>query len=350
MIMKNTCVIGASGYTGVELIKLILAHPELSLAHAFVSSGSDDAHKLLNELYPSFTGVSDITLTPLPGDTRAEADLLASLATSMDVIFLATPHQASHDWMPHLLDKHAKVIDLSGAFRLSDPAVFEQYYGFTHKHQDIQTQSVYGLVDWNEAAIAAASVVAAPGCYPTATLLALKPLQAANLIDCSVPAIVNAVSGVSGAGRKPSLTTSLCEVSLQAYGVLKHRHQPEIKEHLGAEVIFTPHLGNFKRGILATCTLKLQHGTSQQQVDDAFYQAYLNNSGIKLLDSWPKLDDVVHSPFCHLHWQVDEDTGYAVVSSAIDNLLKGAASQAVQCANLMFGKPKSLGLWPEVHS
>lgn len=329
--MLKTCVIGASGYTGAELSRLLNQHNNFELSGLFVSANSQDADKTIDVLHRNLSGLINLPLQALTEDK------LVQLSAEMDAIFLATPHEASHDWMPALLGKKAKVFDLSGAFRLQHLPTFSQYYGFEHQHSDILSKAVYGLADWNQQAIAQAALIAVPGCYPTAALTALKPLFEHQLLAKDQRPVINAVSGVSGAGRKAALGNSFCEVSLQAYGVLGHRHQPEIAAHLGSEVIFTPHLGNFKRGILATITAKLCPAATLQSVDDAFEQAYSGNPIVRLQSSWPKLDDVVNTPFCDLHWKFDQSSGYLVVSSAIDNLLKGAASQAIQCANISFG-------------
>jgi N-acetyl-gamma-glutamyl-phosphate reductase len=334
----KTCILGASGYTGSELAKLIQQHPQFSLETLFVSENSEDANKKLGDIHGHLNSIVDLPLTPL---TQIQ---LANLGDEFDLIFLATPHQASHDWMPILLNKRAKVFDLSGAFRLQDTQVFADFYGFEHQHQGALSQAVYGLAEWYKTEISNADFVAVPGCYPTASLLATKPLIYAELLDCNHWPIVNAVSGVSGAGRKATLTNSLCEVSLQAYGVLSHRHTPEISAYLGQDVIFTPHLGNFKRGILATITCRLKYGVKATQIEQVFSAAYADKAMIRLLNTPPKLDNVVGQPFCDLYWQYDQSSGYMVITSAIDNLLKGAASQAVQCANLRFGLADTCGL------
>jgi len=329
--MIKTCIIGASGYTGAELAALLNQHNKFALCALYVSAQSQDANKQLGEIHGRLFGQVDLPLTPLGEDT------LIDLAEDMDLIFLATPHEASHDWMNQLSGKRAVIMDLSGAFRLKDQHTFAEYYGFKHQQDTLLKQAVYGLADWYPEQIKHANLVAVPGCYPTAALSALKPLQDNKLLNSQHRPIINAVSGITGAGRKAALNSSFSEVSLQAYAVLGHRHQPEISAYLGSEVIFTPHLGNFKRGILATITVKVNHGVDPEQINAAYQQAYQNNPIIRLRKSWPKIDDVVNSPYCDLFWKLDENSGYLVISSAIDNLLKGAASQAVQCANLRFG-------------
>ncbi len=335
--MYNVSIIGASGYTGAQLVELVQQHPELTLSGTYVSSNSADANKPIGELHGKLAHV-DATLIPISDS------ILESLAHDVDFIFLATPHEASHDWMPLLTSGSAKVLDLSGAFRLKDTEIFEAFYGFPHKQQESLDNAVYGLAEWYSSSIEQAKIIAVPGCYPTASLSALKPLGENNLLDSAVRPVINAVSGVSGAGRKASLTTSFFEVSLHAYGVLGHRHTPEIEAYLGTPVIFTPHLGNFKRGILATVTVKLKSGVTQEQLDEAYKAAYADKPIVRLRSSFPKIDDVAHTPFVDLYWKLDESSGYAVVTSAIDNVMKGAASQAIQCVNIMTKQPIETGL------
>jgi N-acetyl-gamma-glutamyl-phosphate reductase len=339
--MITCCVIGASGYTGAELSALLASHPDFNVESLFVSQKSQDAGKLLSDLHGKMSGIGNLDekfLQPL------DDDALAGAAQHHDAIFLATPHEASHDWMPQLTSGKAAVFDLSGAFRLKDADVFNDFYGFGHKHPELLEQAVYGLADWFADDIKTADLIAVPGCYPTASLSALKPLVAHDLLDENQWPVINATSGVSGAGRKSAITNSFCEVSLQAYGVLGHRHQPEISDYLARPVIFTPHLGNFKRGILATVTAKLKAGVTAEQVNQAFEKSYHGNPIIRLKQSWPKLDDVVGTAHCDICWKVDSQSAHIVVTSAIDNLLKGAASQAMQCANLRFGFDGHKGL------
>lgn len=336
--MIKACVIGASGYTGAELARLIAQHPDMTLSALYVSKNSQDANKSLADLHPYLHGQIEFPLIPLSDE------VLPTLANTMDAIFLATPHEASHDWMQVLAYGNAKVFDLSGAFRIKDADIFEQFYGFAHQQPELLQHAQYGLAEWYPEQIKAAKIIAVPGCYPTASLIALKPLCENQLIDSTMFPIINAVSGVSGAGRKASMTNSFCEVSLQAYGVLGHRHQPEISSYLGTQVIFTPHLGNFKRGILATISVKVSDKVSAEDINQAYQSAYANKPAVRLLSHFPKLQDAINTPFCDLHWKLDQETGYAVIGSAIDNLLKGASSQAIQCANLAFSNKPYAGL------
>ncbi len=339
--MLNVSIIGASGYTGAQLVDLVARHPDMTLARTFVSANSADAAKPLSAIHGNLAHLSQVRLEPISDEALAE------LAANMDLVFLATPHEASHDWMATLTSGQAKILDLSGAFRLKDTAVFSQFYGFEHTSTDALGNAVYGLAEWYPQAIAQSRIIAVPGCYPTASLSALKPLFNAQLLDSAVRPVINAVSGVTGAGRKASLANSFCEVSLQAYGVLGHRHTPEIEAYLGTPVIFTPHLGNFKRGILATVTVKTVAGCTAEQLNQAYHQAYADHPIVRLRESFPRLDDVVNTPFVDLHWKLDEKSGYAVITAAIDNVMKGAASQAIQCANLVSGLPVTKGLLAE---
>lgn len=258
------------------------------------------------------------------------------VAKQSDVIFLATAHEVSHDLAPIFLENGCQVFDLSGAFRVKGENFYEEFYGFEHQHEQWLDKAAYGLAEWNEQEIKEAQLVAVAGCYPTASQLAIKPLVEAKLLDTNQWPVINATSGVTGAGRKATMVNSFCEVSLQAYGVFNHRHQPEMAAHLGCDVIFTPHLGNFKRGILATITMKLADGVTEQQIQEAFEQAYQGKPAVRLLEeTLPRIQDVEQTPFCDLGWKVQGQ--HIIVVSAIDNLLKGASSQAMQCLNLRYG-------------
>ncbi|EGU45630.1 N-acetyl-gamma-glutamyl-phosphate reductase [Vibrio splendidus] len=326
--MLKTTIIGASGYTGAELALMINRHPELTLSGLYVSANSVDAGKPIASLHGKLVGLIDMPVQPL---TNPE-----EVAKQSDVIFLATAHEVSHDLAPIFLENDCQVFDLSGAFRVKGENFYQEFYGFEHQHEQWLDKAAYGLAEWNEQEIKEAQLVAVAGCYPTASQLAIKPLVEAKLLDENQWPVINATSGVSGAGRKATMVNSFCEVSLQAYGVFNHRHQPEMAAHLGCDVIFTPHLGNFKRGILATITMKLAQGVTEQQVQDAFEQAYQGKPAVRLLEeTLPRIQDVEQTPFCDLGWKVQGQ--HIIVVSAIDNLLKGASSQAMQCLNLRYG-------------
>lgn len=336
--MYSTCIVGASGYTGAELLKIISRHPQLSLDACYVSENSQYAGMTADQVHPELTGVCQLPLQNL--DQHA----LHDLKSTFDVIFLATPHEFSHDYLPVMLGGKAKVFDLSGAYRLPDQSIFEDYYNFAHTQKSALGKAVYGLAEWNADAISQADFIAVPGCYPTASLLALKPLIEHDLLDLSRLPVINATSGVSGAGKKASATTSFYEVSLQAYGVLQHRHTPEIETYAGTPVIFTPHLGAFKRGILATLTAFTHKHVTLQNIEDAYHTAYENTPLVRVKETMPKLDQVVHTPFCDIGFAFDPTKQCVVATSAIDNLLKGASAQAVQCCNITLSLDQTTGL------
>ncbi|MBB1270952.1 N-acetyl-gamma-glutamyl-phosphate reductase [Shewanella sp. SR44-3] len=324
--MKNIAIIGASGYTGAQITSLIHADASLSVQGLYVSENSLDKGRELSELYPVYSHLPYV-LNPLSDAAKAK------IVAESDAVVLATEHSVSLELAAWFYQQGLAVFDLSGAYRFADVAQYPKWYGFEHTHPEVLAEAVYGLAEWNAAKIAKTRMIAVPGCYPTASLTALKPLK--SLLTSAYP-VINAVSGVTGAGRKAHLHTSFCEVSLTPYGVLGHRHQPEIATQLGQEVIFTPHLGNFKRGILATITVQLQPGTTEEQVKQA-YQVYDNSPLVTVKhNTFPKVDDVVHTPNCHLGWKYDANSGYLVVASAIDNLMKGAASQGLQCIKIHF--------------
>ena len=314
--MIKVAIVGASGYAGAELCRLISRHSHLELSGLFVSARSEDQGKLISDLYGNLKSICDLPLEPL-----TDANTLIGRA---DAVFLATDHKVSHDLAPALVAANIAVFDLSGAFRISDPEVFAKAYGFEHEHLDLLKTAVYALGEYVDVkALQNTHMISLPGCYPTASQLGLRPLIDHDFLDKAFCPVIDAVSGVSGAGRKAKLTNSFCEVSLNAYGVFTHRHSPEICEHLGTKVIFTPHLGNFKRGIHATITCKLKAGVTAEQVIAAFESAYAHKSLVRFNSQvLPKLANVQNTPFCDLGVKVAD--GYVVVCSSIDNLLKPA--------------------------
>ncbi|MBR9728698.1 N-acetyl-gamma-glutamyl-phosphate reductase [Shewanella intestini] len=324
--MKQIAIIGASGYTGAQMTQLVDTESQLSVQGIYVSEGSADKHKPLSALYPAYSHLP-YQISPL---TEQAKQLIIADA---DAVVLATDHAVSLELAAYFYQHGLAVFDLSGAYRFADKNQYPKWYGFEHTQTDTLNDAVYGLAEWNATEIAQSKMIAVPGCYPTASLLALKPV--APFLTGTLP-VINAVSGVTGAGRKAQLHTSFCEVSLTPYGVLGHRHQPEIATHLGHEVIFTPHLGNFKRGILATITVQLTPDTTTQDIVKAF--AMYDNSPLVHVkhNAFPKVDDVVMTPQCHIGWKYDENNHYLVITSAIDNLMKGAASQGLQCIKIHF--------------
>ncbi|WP_443090223.1 N-acetyl-gamma-glutamyl-phosphate reductase [Basfia succiniciproducens] len=333
---QKAIVIGASGYTGAELAKILTHHPEFELAGLYVSTNSADANKSISTLYPQLKTICDLPLQPLPED-------LTEIAQNADLAFFGTAHEVSANLAPVFLQNNCKVFDLSGAYRVNSESFYQEFYGFEHKHPELLKQAVYGLAEWNADKIKTTDLVAVAGCYPTVSQLSLKPLIEEGLLDVNQLPVINAVSGVSGAGRKASLTNSFCEVSLNAYGVFNHRHQPEIATHLGTDVIFTPHLGNFKRGILATITAKLKAGVSDEQIKRAYAKYYANKPLVRVYEQGlPSIKAVEFSPYCDIGFATKNN--HIIIVGAEDNLLKGAAAQAVQCANIRYGYNEVLGL------
>ena len=318
---------GATGYTGQELLRLLSRHPGVTVTLA-TSSGSTTARRL-----PALTRLWDGQITPLdPG----------SLAKQADIVFLALPDVAAAALAPQLVKDGVRVIDLSGAFRLRDPHARARWYPET---KDLPDGVVYGLTEYGRASLPGARLVANPGCYPTSALLALRPLADAGLL-LSGDVIVDAKSGVSGAGKTPSDRTHFSEVhgSLSAYGVFGHRHNAEIEEGLGRQVTFTPHLLPIDRGILETIYVRLAPGTTDAHVADAYDQAYREATFVRLTGAQlPEIKHVAHTNFCDIGWRVDP-SGRAILVSVLDNLLKGASGQAVQNLNVMLGMDETLGL------
>ncbi|WP_286263390.1 N-acetyl-gamma-glutamyl-phosphate reductase [Thalassotalea atypica] len=336
----KVAVIGASGYVGAELIGLLCQHDKVSITHLVVSENSTSTGLLFSELHARWQGICDV---PLQAFSQA---WFSKAVDTLDAVFFATPHEFSAQWAQSFINAGVKVFDLSGGFRLKEPANYPAYYGFEHQSLEALTQAKYGLAEWISADFADANLVAVPGCYPTASLLSLKPLTQAGLVQENSLIVVNGISGVSGAGRNATLATSFNEVSLKPYNILQHRHQPEISQEAGVQVIFNPHLAPYKRGLLATVTVSLNDGVSASDVDQVFAVAYKTQPLVRIKHSWPQIDHVAYTPFADIHWQVDEANQVAVISCAIDNLLKGAASQAIQCANVVMGLPSEYGLLP----
>ncbi|NQZ83022.1 MAG: N-acetyl-gamma-glutamyl-phosphate reductase [Colwellia sp.] len=334
----KVAVIGASGYVGAELISLLGKHDKISLEYLLISENSSSANMTFSQLHPRYLGVCDL---PLVCFSQSWFD---QTVHQLDAVFFATPHEFSADWAQAFVEKGVKVFDLSGGFRLKNSADYPVYYGFEHKHLSALAQAKYGLAEWQQEDIVNTQLVAVPGCYPTASLLSLKPITTNNYHIENSLIVVNGISGVSGAGRKASLATSFYEVSLTPYNILQHRHQPEISQEAGAQVIFNPHLAPYKRGLMTTVTLQIKAGVTAKQINSAFVDAYQEQALVRLTGAWPKIDHVANTPFADLHWQVDEEKQVVVVSCAIDNLLKGAASQAVQCVNISLGLPSEYSL------
>ena len=336
--MKTIAIVGATGYAGAELVALLLGHPEIAFDALTGSNRSEAPAADLADLHPRFRGTCPLPLSPLDPESIH--------ARRPDAVLLATPHEASLDLASWFFDRGIPVVDLSAAFRLPDAALYPAHYGFEHDRKDLLATATYGLAELASTDLATAELIAVPGCYPTATILPVRPLVDAGLVDLAEPVIVDATSGVSGAGKGPRPHTSFCEVGLQPYAVLGHRHQPEMAAHTGARVMFTPHLGAFDRGILATIHLKLVGGVGEEDARRVLQATYGDHPCVQLLaaNQWPSVQAVERTNRCDIGLQGVPEHGRLLISSAIDNLVKGAAGQAVQCLNLRLGLPMDLGL------
>jgi N-acetyl-gamma-glutamyl-phosphate reductase len=326
----RVAVAGATGYTGQELLRLLARHPAIALTAAMSSGQSGGSSRQLPGLARLWNG----TIVPLAPD---------ALAREADVVFLALPDAAAAELAPALIDAGVRVIDLSGAFRLRDAGVRAHWYPETHR---LPEGVAYGLTERERGAVARAQLVANPGCYPTATLLALAPLVEAGVLVPNADIIVDAKSGVSGAGKTPTERThfSECHGSLSAYGVFNHRHGAEIEQGVGRTVTFTPHLVPIDRGILATIYVRVAPGTTEDALGEIFERAYAGATFVRLVgSSLPVIKHVAHTNFCDIGWRVDP-SGRVILISVIDNLLKGASGQAVQNMNVMLGVDERTGL------
>jgi N-acetyl-gamma-glutamyl-phosphate reductase len=348
----RAAVLGASGYVGRELLTLLARHPNASVVR-LISSELDGKRPFpIEQAHPTLRGRFSVPCLPLNLEDQAGAEVLGAVAGSpVDVIFLATPHETSHHIVPKLLESGLRVIDLSGAFRLKDSAAYPRWYGFEHRAAPALAQAVYGLPELCRGAIVQASLVSNPGCYATSVILALAPLLRSGWVDVSAGIISDSKSGASGAGRAPSRKLHFPEVNenCRPYGVFAHRHVPEILQALEIEekdFIFTPHLLPITRGILSTVYLRLSERRTLDQVVSLFRQFYEPSPLVRVYEggSLPEIQAVANTQFADLGFALDEPTRRLIVVSALDNLGKGAAGQAVQNMNLMFGFPQELGL------
>ena len=334
----SVAVIGGTGYTGIELLRFLAAHPRVSL-DAITSRG--ERGRAVAEIFPSLRGVLDLRFSE-PNQVSLER---------CDLVFFATPNGTAMSMVPALLTAQVRVIDLAADFRLKDPAAWQTWYGTVHQCPDLLQEAVYGLPELNRDRIRSARLVANPGCYPTAVVLGLLPL----LEDGAIVAeglIADAKSGVSGAGRSPAQATLLCEAgdSLKAYAVTGHRHQPEIEQCLQSaagervRLTFVPHLAPMIRGIHATLYTRLRDPMTD--VQSLFLQRYRSEPFVDVLppESHPETRSVRGSNLCRLAWHRPSGGDTVVVLSVIDNLGKGAAGQAVQNMNIMFGFDERMGL------
>ena len=328
--MIRTAILGASGYVGGELLRLISAHPELRASKLF---GESKAGKTIEEVHPHLAPVFAGSVFE-----RFEAGALGDV----DLVFAALPHGHSQDIAPAIIESGIPFADLGADFRLNDAATYERWYGHAHKAPELLDSFVYGIPELNRAAIRGAKAVAAAGCYATAAILALKPLVDSGLVNPK-SLIVDAASGVSGAGREAKEATGFSTVdgSFNAYGLLTHRHTAEMEMALDATVLFTPHLVPMTRGILATC---YGEATGQGDPLDALRDAYADEPFVHVTKASPATKWVSGSNGVQVTARYDERTGRVLALSAIDNLGKGAAGQMIQCANLMLGLDETAGL------
>lgn len=341
-------VVGAAGFAGVEAVRILTLHPEFEL-HAITSS--ELAGQKLADVYPAFEGVSELRF--LRHDDAA--------LDECDVVFLAVPHTASLKTTPSFIERGISVIDLSADFRLKNSAEYERWYGVSHTRPDLLKGAAFGLPELtgDELARAAAdrasgdpALVACAGCYPTATSLAAAPAVRAGHVRDGAPIVVDAVSGVTGAGKKATQRTHFCfaDGNLEAYGAGTHRHTPEMEQILGApgRIVFTPHLAPLGRGLLSTVTLPLSESapTDIEFYLDEYRRFYEGSPFVTVLDAgkMPRTSSVAGSNRAHIGLSISEPAPALIAVGAIDNLCKGAAGQAVQCANIVFGLPEQMGL------
>ena len=324
-------VVGAAGFAGIELVRLLSRHPEFDLAAA---TSDALAGTPIAKAYPAFTGVTDLAFS-----THEDTDFSA-----FDVVFLAVPHKAAMGMAPDLMAAGVTVVDLSADFRLKDPAIYEKWYA-PHTATDLLAQAAFGLPELTGDELAAAAerraageavLVGCAGCYPTATSLAAAPAIRAGLVDAAAPVVADAVSGVTGAGK-------------EAYGVGTHRHTPEIEQILGLEgrLVFTPHLAPLNRGLLSTVTLPLASGAAPttEELVELYRDFYAASPLVSVMDAGVQPRTASVAGTCRAQVGVAvHPAGMIVATGAIDNLGKGAAGQGVQCANIVFGLPETCGL------
>ncbi|MDP9267125.1 MAG: N-acetyl-gamma-glutamyl-phosphate reductase [Acidobacteriota bacterium] len=345
----QTAVVGATGYAGFELARLLARHPQLAqpLLLGREQDGREEANSAeLADAFPHVSGNGHLPIEPFTWEKLASA--------GVEVLFLATPHQTSREMVPQAIARGLKVVDLSGAWRLNDPAN-RAVYGFHENgnadaNEKLQQQAVYGLPELHRAELAGARLVANPGCYATSIILALAPLAQAGLLDAEHGVVCDAKSGVSGAGKAPTSKTHFVEVAdnLSAYSVFGHRHTGEILEQLSLaaeQVVFTPHLLPIPRGILSTVYGKLAQPATEAEIDACFRVFYAGCPWVRVFGTkLPQIQYSLRTNFCDLGFALAPDGRRLVIVSCLDNLMKGAAGQAVQNLNLMFGWDEKAGL------
>ena len=330
----RTAIVGASGYAGSELLRHCASHPDLDVV---LATGESSAGRRIAEHVPALGAVYP---------TMVFAPTSAVLDESLDVAFLALPHGQSQHLVPALLGRGVQVVDLGADFRLKSADRYATWYGEPHRAPELLARSVYGLVERHRKELAGATLIAAPGCYPTASSLALGPFLDRGVVETS-GVVVNALSGSSGAGRATSdrLHHARLSNNAEAYGVLTHRHTPEIEQEIGAEVLFTPHLIPTSRGMLVTAYARTIDGTfSTSTALELLRMTYADDPFVVVTNEPPALKDPVGSNLCFVSARVDSRTGWLVAMSSLDNLIKGAAGQALQAWNVATGRDETTGL------
>ena len=331
----RVAVAGATGYAGRELLRLLARHPQARVAR-LMSSGRDGKKGFpIEHSHPGLRGKFAVPCEPLSVDALAPSEV--------DLVFLATPHQTALEVAPALIERNLRVIDLSGAFRLKDPAAYPRWYGFEHHAHAALEEAVYGLTELNAGNIAKARLVANPGCYATSVILALAPVLQKGWIDTRAGIISDSKSGASGAGRSLSEKLHFVEVNenCRAYSLFNHRHLPEMLQSLGLaekDFTFTPHLLPITRGILSTIYVRLAGSRSQEEIAALYHGFYAQAPFVRVLDDGvPEIQSVAHTNYTDIGFSLDRDGVRMIIVSALDNLMKGAAGQAIQNMNLMFG-------------
>ena len=325
-------IAGASGYLGAELMRLCVGHPDFDIR---VVTGDTQAGTKVGDLYPSLrAAMPDAVFEPLD----------ASTFDGLDLAFLALPHGQSQQLVPELRKRVGVIVDLAADFRLKDPALYPTWYGEEHLHPELLNDAAFGLPELYRDNLAGSTLIAAAGCYVTAASLALAPLVRSGLLEPS-GIVIDAASGVSGAGRalKHSSLYGTVNEDFTAYGLLNHRHTPEIEQTIGAQVLFTPHLAPMTRGILATCYARPAPGRNEDPLD-LLAAAYEGETFIVVSDAVPSTKATLGSNTAHLTARRDPRTGWVIVIAALDNLVKGGSGQGVQSANIALGLPEGAGL------
>jgi N-acetyl-gamma-glutamyl-phosphate reductase len=338
--MINVGIVGSTGYAGQQLVWLLNSHPNANIV--FLSSNSYEGNSY-DKIYKNYNGFVKNTCINMQ-EVEYKLD-------SIDILFLALPHGKAFDLTKKAINKGVKVVDLGADFRIKSKEIYEQWYKVEHLCSELLEDSVYGLPELKRESIKNASLIANPGCYPTASILAIAPLLKNKIVNPK-SIIIDAKSGVSGAGRSASIANiyTECNESIKAYSVGCHRHTPEIEQELsniyGSDLtlIFTPHLVPMNRGILSICYADLINDMSQDELYKIYDNFYKDEFFVKIIEDMPETKYVSGSNMCHIGLRVDKRTGRVIVGSVIDNLMKGAAGQAVQNMNLMFGLDEKTGL------